>query len=296
MAASDRTFRAMGSTAHVLAVGSRSDDLVEYAENRVLALERTWTRFDPSSELSRLNGKPGAAVEVGADLMALVERSVDAWHLTAGRFDPTLLASIEAAGYGPSTSTSYRPAALHSCDRLEIDRLRRTVTLPPGTGLDPGGIGKGLAADLVVAELLDAGAAGALVNLGGDLRLAGEAPDANGWSVAIEDPFDPDAVIAVLRIAEGGVATTTPDHRVWCGPDGNRRHLIDPTTGRPSTTDVASVTVIAGDAWMAEAVAKSAALAGFEAAVDLIDDVGLSGLVVSDRGGLALSSRMGAFL
>lgn len=179
---------------------------------------------------------------------------------------------------------------------MQVDRVRGSVRLPDGVMLDPGGIGKGLAADIVADELRRAGAAGALVNVGGDLRVCGRAPFSGGWLVGIEDPFDRAKRIAVHRLGDGGVATTTPVHRRWSRPGHPFHHVIDPRTGAPPPTDVASVTVLASHAWQAEVVAKAAALAGASEGVDLIDDLGLSGIVVSVDRRVMLSSRVGAFL
>src|SRR5439155_6641322 len=81
-------------------------------------------------------------------------------------------------------------------------------------GFDPGGIGKGLAADMVAQELMDCGARGACVNLGGDLRVEGEGPDAGRWIVAVEHPRGGDPVV-VAALAAGAIATSTILKRAW---------------------------------------------------------------------------------
>jgi thiamine biosynthesis lipoprotein len=301
MAATDHKFRVMGSNAHVVVVGDAS--LVDYAEHRLRALETAWTRFSPESELSILNASAGRPVVVSEDTFALLARSVDSWRLTGGRFDPTVLGSIVAAGYdrglnaeGGSGRPTGKGTPAPGCGSIRLQPDSRTVMLPVGTGIDPGGIGKGLAADVVAIELVERGAWGAMVNVGGDLRAVGTPPTANGWVVAIEDPFDAASTITAPRLNEGAVATSTPDHRRWRTPGGPGRHLIDPVSGVGSTTDVASATVLAAQAWMAEAFAKAAALAGFDRAVDVIDDAGLTGIVISDLGAIAISAALGAFL
>jgi thiamine biosynthesis lipoprotein len=192
---------------------------------------------------------------------------------------------------GPSRPGSERSPG---CGGIRLDPDSRTVHLPEGVAIDPGGIGKGLAADLVVAELIDDGARGVLVNVGGDLAVAGEPPGGTGWSVAVEDPHDPQAVLAVPRLAAGGVATTTPVHRRWRPDTGPGLHVIDPRTGRPVDGDVAAVTVVAGQGWMAEAFAKAVTVAGAEAGLDRVDTAGLDALVVTAGGSLRLSARWAA--
>ena len=151
----------MGSDAHVVVVGGPAD------------LEGRWSRFLPDSEISELTRRTGEWVRLSPDTVLLVERALEAWRLTVGRFDPTVLGAVIRAGYDRSfealdpSRAGGSPLTVGAAG-IEVDGDR--VRLPSGVGFDPGGIGKGLAADLVVAETRAAGAAGACVNLGGDLR------------------------------------------------------------------------------------------------------------------------------
>src|SRR3954464_4275841 len=96
----ERRFRAMGSDAHVVVVGPRH--LAEHAELRIADLERRWSRFDARSEVSALNRHAGDPVVVSPETLELVERALDAWRLTGGRFDPTVLGALLRAGYDRS--------------------------------------------------------------------------------------------------------------------------------------------------------------------------------------------------
>src|SRR5215471_9406246 len=216
-------FHAMGSDAHVVLVGG-SPGLLGRARRRVEDLEARWSRFRPDSELTRLNDRAGDEPQrVSAETLLLLERAVDAWRVTAGRFDPTVLGDVLRAGYtasfdGPGFDAGAASRAGDSrltrgCAGIELDAAARTARLPVGVGVDPGGIGKGLAADLVVAELLDAGADGAGVNLGGDVRVAGT-PPAPSWVVAVDHPWRPEPA-AVLHLRDGAVATSSRLRRRW---------------------------------------------------------------------------------
>ncbi|HVW31448.1 MAG TPA: FAD:protein FMN transferase, partial [Acidimicrobiia bacterium] len=189
----------MGSDAHVIVVGG-NPGRADAARRRIDGLEHKWSRFLPDSEISRLTQRAGAWVDLSEDSLLLVQRAVEAWRLTVGRFDPTVLHAVIRAGYdrsfdrldrdqpGRPGEAEPRPGreALGAAG-IEFDGHR--VRLPPGLGFDPGGIGKGLAADLVVAEALHAGATGVCVNLGGDLRVAGEPPSGDSWTVAVDHPL-----------------------------------------------------------------------------------------------------------
>ena len=185
-------FHAMGTDAHMIVVGG-STRLLERARDRIDELESRWSRFLPDSELCRLNAAAGQPVIVASVTFELLTRAVEGWRLTGGHFDPTVLPALVAAGYDRSFETVERDAPELSARstpapggaELSLDPIVRSVTLPPGVALDLGGIGKGFAADLVSTELLQAGASGACVNLGGDLRVRGTPPD-GAWIVEVE--------------------------------------------------------------------------------------------------------------
>jgi len=90
----------MGTWAHVvIAGGGDRGQALDRARRRIDDLERRWSRFLPDSEVSRLNAGAGRPVLVSPETARLVARAVDAWRLTAGRFDPTVLPALVAAGY-----------------------------------------------------------------------------------------------------------------------------------------------------------------------------------------------------
>jgi thiamine biosynthesis lipoprotein len=259
----------MGSTAHVLVLGGPAG-VIDQARARIAELEARWSRFRPDSEVSELNRTPGRLVLVSVDTFLLVERAVTAWGLTGGRFDPTVLRAVRAAGYDRSfdqldadvpNAASESRAPAPGCEGIELWPELTGVWLPPGVELDPGGIGKGLAADLVTAELVDAGADGAMVNLGGDVRVRGTGPGGE-WSLAVAHPDDAGRQLLRFAIPDGAVATSSRLRRRWTQGGRARHHLIDPLTGQPSASPLVMVTAITADAWWAEAVTKSVFVTG----------------------------------
>ena len=261
----EATFDAMGSTAHLLVVGPEASVDLEWAWMRLTQLEARWTRFSPDSELSRLNESAGHPAIVSGDTYRLIEHAVTAWEQTKGRYDPTLLHSLTALGYDRTFTNIDHPAPATGTLRggavgaIDLNPELNAVTLPSGTGIDPGGIGKGLAADILVEELLARGATGAMVNLGGDIRAAGTPPDhSTGWTISVADPFDPDRELLRLEIPGGAVATSSRLQRQWTNTNGDTlHHILDPDTGQPVDNDIAAVTVVAGEAWWAEALTKA---------------------------------------
>lgn len=274
LTAAESRFRAMGSDVHLIVVGGRQG-LIDDAQRRIVDLEQRWSRFIDSSEVCELNRRAGGEVIVSSETALLVVRAIEAWRLTGGGFDPTLLGAVVRAGYDVSfeqidTDRSRQSSdLLTGCTDIEVHGL--SVRLPAGTGFDPGGIGKGLAADLVIRDLVAGGAEGACVNLGGDLRVSGPNPDGDAWTIALEHPQVSDPV-AMIGLHAGAIATSTTLKRRWDVDGVTRHHLIDPATGEPSETDLDLCTVIAGEAWIAEVLAKAVLLRGSQRAFDIVDD------------------------
>jgi thiamine biosynthesis lipoprotein len=280
--------RAMGSTVHVIvhAGAGQADILAGLAVRRIALLEQCWSRFRPDSELSRLNARAGAgAVPVSVDLITLVDAMITAGEDTDGRFDPTVHDSMRALGYdadfaaviGRAALAAVAPIPAAGISGIVLDRAAGTVSLPIGCALDPGAIGKGLAADLVAGDVHAAGATGVLVNLGGDLAVRGTAGD-EAWVVGVRDdrlPGSPQVATLPLGPDLRAVATTSSLRRRWAG----RHHVLDPRTGIPVASDLAQVTVAAPDGARAESAATAALLMGADAAEAWLAGHGLPALL-----------------
>ncbi len=263
-------FACFGATVSVRASGDAQIVRLGLRRAREIAEEvhRRLTRFDPSSDLCRLNSDPRGLVPVDPLLRRFAEAVHWAGQASGGLVDATCLPAVEAAGYrahwAPGSDTAgwaagesgdWRPA--WSSVGVEGDAVRR----PPGTRLDSGGLAKGLAADLMAAAL--AACATWVIDCGGDLRLGGLRGARRPVDVAAPDGGAP---IHRLMLARGAVATSGVTRRAWA--DGH--HLIDPRTGRPADTGVLQATAIARTGLQAEVRAKTALLAGPERIADTL--------------------------
>ena len=283
----------MGSVAHLIVVGDDADELASRGRDRVADLEARWSRFIATSEVTRLNENAGYPTVVSNETVALVRRALDAWDVTDGRYDPTLLGAVIRAGYDRSFATlpaqrpdvATREGRTAGAGAVDVDERLRLVTLPVGVGFDPGGIGKGYAADIVSEELISAGADGVCVNIGGDMRVRGCAPGGGPWTVDVLDPLDDDVdgsivpVVATIALADGAVATSSRTRRAWKVGESVRHHLLDPGSGEPVDNDIVAVTVIASEGWRAEVLAKAAFVAGLPGALELLDTRGVAGAI-----------------
>ncbi len=242
------------------------------AAARLRRIHLALTRFDPGSELSRLNADPRPLVPASPLLRRLAAAVREAGELSEGLVDATRLEALVEAGYGASRAgrpglpagelaavAATGPAHPHPDARWRAVEVRGdAVARPPGTMLDPGGLGKGLACDLIAAGL--AGHPLFAVDCSGDLRFGGTA--ARPRELRVGDPFGgPPA--ALWTRASGAAATSGIVNRSWRGPGGAvSHHLIDPGRGVPAMTGVLQATALAPTALEAEVRAKAALLAG----------------------------------
>jgi thiamine biosynthesis lipoprotein len=268
-------FRAMGTQCAVAAYASSSQRnaalrALVAARAEVAECERVLTRFDPRSDLSRLNRAAGRWVEVDSRLVGALEAALRARGATGGRFDPMILPALVAAGYdrtfdelelrAPRSIESWRAGA-----GVFVDADRGRARVEVGAAVDLGGIGKGFSAERALGAMRAAWPEleGALVDLGGDIAFFGVPAGASAWRVAVADPQAPQSALVTLRIRNAGVATSGRDRRRF-GPRRSLHHLIDPATGVPAEAGPVAVTVVGSDATEAEAHATALAITPLE--------------------------------
>jgi FAD:protein FMN transferase len=291
---SESRTRAMGTTAH-LVLGDAPAGVAEWALAEIERLEQCWSRFRPDSELARLHARAGEWVDVSPAMLLALTCAADLHHTTAGRFDPTILDALERAGYDRSfelveldadrEGTAAACVAACGLDRVEIDVDAARVRAPAGVRIDLGGLGKGLAVDLVSRGLVDRGARTALVSLGGDMRARGE-PPAGGWRVPVEHPLDHTVPAFVYPLAGGALVSSTRRIRAWARGDREYHHIIDPRTGDSTRTPIVAVVATAGDAWWAEGIAKAIMIAGVEDGAALARSTGVRAWMFLEEGQL----------
>jgi thiamine biosynthesis lipoprotein len=281
-------FRAMASPCRIV---TDDDELARAGAGLVHELEGRWSRFLPTSEVSAVNAAGGRPCVVSPSTVELFRRAELARRLTAGRFNPFVHDRLVALG-GDAADDGGRaesddPAPVPD---VPIDVVPDTclVRLPVGVRFDPGGIGKGLAADLVVEHLVALGARTVQVELGGDVRVHGPQWSGGSWHVDVADPHERSRRLTTLALGPdgGAVATSSVLGRSWVADGRARHHLIDPSTGLPSTTDVVAVTATSSETWWAEVVAKVAVLAGAVRAPATMRALGGAGVVLDRSGAL----------
>lgn len=260
-------FNALGTRIEVMTVDPNViDDVVDHVRTRLAEVDLTFSRFRSDSELSHLEDGGSRPQRASPLFLELLDLAYTATQSTGGWFDPTVRDALEAQGYdrsieqveafGPGAARPYRPAG--DWHLINYDRRRGLVEFRGGVRLDFGGIGKGFAVDYALRTLsLETGV---LVNAGGDLAVAGPAPE-EGWICDVGTTFDSE-IEETIVLREGAIATSGLGRRQW-QRDGQRlHHLIDPRTGKPGSSPWRIVTVGARNCVAAEVAAKVAWLRG----------------------------------
>ncbi len=314
----ERRFRTMATDATIRVVGPRpgAERAVEEAIATFAQVERTCTRFDPSSPLMLANEAATSWHVVPQECFAAIEEAARAHEMTDGRFDPRTLRTLQAWGYDrslpfeadtvalPQARQQARgPATLPGASQVVVDLTGRRPRWRPGfdaTALavkvgpqpvDLGGIGKGLAVRWAMERLAQAGDA-VLVDAGGDCYLAGPGPDGDGWQVAVEDPQGGAAPLAVLSLRDAACATSSVRVRRWTVGGRRVHHLIDPATGAPGGKGLLAVTVVHADPADAEVWSKALFFEGASGIARLAQRQGLAALWVGEDGEVGTSEPL----
>jgi thiamine biosynthesis lipoprotein len=304
-----RSFRAMGCQMVVWLELENSEiaaTLLQEAEAMFNEAERRLSRFDPSSELSRLNDRPGTWNRVSEMLWSVLKQALFLANETGGLYDPTQLMALEAAGYTrsfeqmPEEVFGAGTAASQFGQWQSVKQNARdlAIWLPPGLKIDLGGIAKGYAAHQVADFLSEWGPC--LIDAGGDLT-AGAAPwGLQGWPVAISAPFSftegETTELLSLWLVQGTMATSGIDYRRWQHNGHPAHHVIDPGTGLPADTDLLTATVLAKKAVRAEAWATAALVAGSDLAQQLLSSANLAAAFVDQQANLTLTPALAQFI
>jgi FAD:protein FMN transferase len=262
-------FPAIGTTIRLLV----TDRSALAPANRMLRdfladLDRACSRFRPDSALSTVN-RSGTASDVDPLLFAAVKVALAAAEETGGLVDPTLGTALIAIGYdrsfaGVARSSPRRvtpvagPAAWRE---ITLDEPTRSITLPRGARLDLGATAKAWAADVAAGQITERLGCGAVVNLGGDLAIAGPAP-AGGWRVRVTADHAESTGGQVVVVRSGGLATSSTTVRRWKRADQVLHHVLDPATGLPARRVWQYVSVAAADCVTANTAATAALVLG----------------------------------
>lgn len=299
----EQAWLVMGTVAVVSVPASSSPILGEAAAvtgKEFARVEKSLSLFDPESEIARLNAAPPQqATQLGADAAAVLSAALAMAQESGGAFDPTVDPLMKLWGFRDTNSLSAPPdesaiAAVRSVTGWQ--QIVLEPAMPPGRAasarrltervhLDLGGIAKGFAVDRACDALSRHGLADFMVNLGGNLRCAGDAAEGRrGWRVGVRNPFDTRHIMGMVTLTNGEAVATSGNYERFVTISGRRYgHILDPRSGQP-VEGMAGVTVIASTAMEADALSTALFVLGPEEGRGLLArHPGCAALFIPDR-------------
>lgn len=283
-----RTETAMGTCVTIQVVRPADSEMARRAINRAFGwfreIERRCTRFSEGSELRQLCARAGDTVPVSAILFETIRFAVTVAEVTEGAFDPAVGHRMVACGFNREYRTGELARSGPGIDDdvsyrdILLDSDRRTICLRRSLTLDLGAVAKGLAVDAAARELKPF--RDFAIDAGGDLYLGGFNPQGKPWSVGIRHPRRGGELIDTLQVSNQAVCTSGDYERRAPATDASGHHILDPRTGR-SPQSVASATVVASGAMLADALATAAFVSGPQDGLLLLDRMGVEGLIIT---------------
>ena len=254
---------------------AQADEIFLECERLLFELEQLWARQQPTSEVSRMNISVNGVSELDARTVSLLKTALAVSAATDGAFDITVTPLVElwarCEEEGRLPTSSELDAALLLVNSAALSISDETLTKPrPEIAIDLGGIGKGAAISLLIEYLESTEVGGGLVSFGSNVAVFGEKPDQAPFRVAIKHPRLEGASIGTLTMPVGGVLSVSGDYERYVTIDGVQyHHILDPTTGYPAASGLASVAVLTTDGALADALSTALFVMGESRAREL---------------------------
>lgn len=264
---------AMDTVMTLTAYGTNAQTAVEASTKEIQNIEQIFSTNLQDSAIAQLNNKKTALLPDEA--VMVLQTALQLHADTDGAFNIALYPIIKAWGF---TTENYRipsseelTSLLRHTDinSLTLNSQTKTAQLTDSTAeIDLGGIVKGYASDQVIQLMAQQGIQSAVISLGGNVQTLGTKPDGSLWRVGIQDPDSPDDCICLVEVADKAVITSGPYQRYFIGDDGVRyHHIINPQTGAPAESGLASVTIVSDSGILADGLSTSLFVMGPEQAL-----------------------------
>ncbi len=286
----------MDTTARIIVTAPNektADQAIQSAVGALRDVEKVMSAYDPGSELSLVNRRGYIEpIPVSAQLFEILDLSVEISRLTDGAFDITVGPILELYRQAAKTENPPAPEQIEAArakvgyQKIMLDDNLKTVQLGvDGMQLDLGGIAKGYAIDQAVEAAKEAGAVGALVDVGGDIRCFGKPPKRkNKWTIALQHPRKLDQYALTLEVSDTAVTTSGDYRRFVLIDDRPASHIIDPKNPQSKST-LSSVTILTESAARADALATAVTVMGPVRGFSLIENTpGTEAILISSTG------------
>jgi len=267
----------------------------EMAEESILTvrrLEQNYSRYLQQNILAEINeaGKQAGSIVVNDVTAGLLNYADHCYQHSGGLFDITSGVLRRAwnfkSGRLPTKTQIDSLLPLIGWEKVTWQAPKLSFQVS-GMELDFGGVVKEYAADCCATLCLESGFKHGVINLGGDIRIIGPHANDEPWRIGIRHPRKPMQTIHQIPIVSGGICTSGDYERCIRLNGRLYSHILNPKTGWPVDSDLASVTVVADLCLVAGSLSTIAMLKG-KGSRQWLHDSGLSAICVNDKGDLSI--------
>lgn len=276
----------------------KATKFIDIAITEISRIEKIISSWDKNSETSQVNNNAGIKpIKVSTELFNLIKRAISISKLTDGAFDISYASMDRIWKFDGSMKTIPLKEKIQQSvikvgfQNIILDEVKQTVFLKiKGMKIGFGAIGKGYAADKAKKLLISKGVKAGIINASGDMNTWGKQPNGKDWTIAITNPLNKSKAYGIFPITNGAVVTSGNYEKFVIFDNKRYSHIIDPRTGYP-TNGIISVTVFASSAELADALATSVFVMGFDVGINLINQLPkVACIIIDDKGNIHKSN------
>ena len=287
---------AMDTIMNLTIYGEHGQEMASQAAQRIEELEKLFSVTDESSEIYTANHNSGAEIPLSMDTAVLLERALELCGSTSGALDVTILPILQAWGF---TTGAYQiPTDLELAELLKqvdyrsVSLTGNTLTLPQNMQLDLGAVAKGYTGDQLMELFKQNGVTSAIVELGGNVQALGVKPDGSPWRVGIQSP-EGTGYAGILEIEDKAVVTSGGYQRYFEQDGSMYWHILNPTGGKPARSGLASVTIVADEGLLCDALSTALFVMGAEkAAAYWRENGGFDFILIGEDGKITITEGL----
>ena len=273
--ATERTFFAMDTVMTLRLFSGGEEELLAQAEAQVREMEALWSVTDGDSEIYALNHRGTA--ELSPRTAELLARALELCGRTGGALDLSIYPVLRAWGFTTGEYAIPDEAALAALlplvDYRRISLDGTSAALAEGMEIDLGSVANGCAGDMLAAFLREKGVTSATLDLGGNIQTVGARPDGSPWRIGVRDPAG-EGNLGTVEVIDRAVVTSGGYERYFEQDGARYWHILDPATGAPARSGLASVTVVGGSGLVCDALSTALFVLGREGALDFWQENG----------------------
>ena len=267
-------------------------------ENIYRRWEKIFSRFDPESELSKINRRLGNSVSVSPEMLSISKKALGYYLQTEKLFDPRIIENLERSGYQKDfPKNDFEDLDISEPPKIEGDLAEDIIVKEKevifNQRMDFSGIVKGWATDEVALILKNQGWKNFLIDSGGDIFIQGKNKNGEDWSIGAEG-ISEDKI--VIQASGRGIATSGITRRKWESKGAKFHHLINPLEPGKYSFDLKSVSVVAASTEKADVAAKVLFLMGINEGLKYAQEKNIAVLFLDSRGSVRYSRAMKEYL